>query len=485
MRLEEFLSRLERVKRDGQRYRASCPTAAHQHGNRNAPALTVSEGDEGLLVKCHAGCSTESVLDALGLTWRDIFMHETETYTAREPEAVYGYEDEHGSPLFEVVRFPGKQFRQRQPNGDWNLNGTRRVLYHLPEVVYGVETGKTIYVVEGEKDADRLRDLGKVATTNPGGAGKWREEYTSCLLGASVIIVSDRDEVGLHHAVTVSQSLEGLTAKKWVVQPVEGKDISDHLKAGHAIEELVVVPETQVERHYKPLNLFVPTPAVDWVVENVVVGGEATLLVAEGGAGKSFFALALSLAVGGGIPFLDNPVKQGRALYVDEEGSPALALQRIAQLGATEAQKRNIDYLNFSGVDLVRYPERLIEDAETSHAVLVVIDSHAKVARAAEENSNDQMSRVWDEGILRLARTTGAAVLVIHHLDGRGFSPRGATQIRNSADQVLTMKQQEDGSHRIWASKERRKSGQLHFDFQPSGFGGLQLVPHPDEYPRR
>lgn len=473
MQLEMFLERLEGVKKHGQRYMARCP--AHED---RTPSLSVWDDHERINLKCFAGCPGDAVWEALGLTWKDA-MHE-ELRTHEEPDAVYPYTDEHGALLFEVVRFPGKQFRQRQPNGDWNLNGTRRVLYHLPEVVYGVERGKTIYVVEGEKDADKLRTLGKVATTNPGGAGKWRTEYTSCLLGANVIVVADRDEVGLHHAITVSQSLEGLANKKGVVQPVEGKDISDHLKAGHAIEELVRVEEQQIQRHYQPLNLFVPTPAVDWVIENIVVGGEATLLVADGGQGKSFFALAASLAVAGGVPFLDNRVRMGRVLYVDEEGSPALALQRLAQLGATELQKRNLDYLNFTGVDLVRYPERLIEDVDAIHPVLVVIDSYAKAARGAEENSNDQMSRVWDEGILRLARTSGAAVLVIHHTSMHGGGPRGATQIRNSADQVLSMKRQEDGSQIIYASKPRRRTNKIHFDFQPTTFGGFELIPHYD-----
>ncbi|MGQ0849829.1 MAG: hypothetical protein ACT4OP_12095 [Actinomycetota bacterium] len=44
----------------------------------------------------------------------------------------------------------------------------RRVLYRLPEVL---AVSGTIYVGEGEKDADRLASLGLIATTNPMGAG--------------------------------------------------------------------------------------------------------------------------------------------------------------------------------------------------------------------------------------------------------------------------------------------------------------------------
>jgi hypothetical protein len=87
-----------------------------------------------------------------------------------DPEAIYDYVDEAGTLLFQVVRFPGKRFRQRRPGPDasepwvWNLNGVRRVLYRLPEVIAAVQAGDTIYVVEGEKDVEAIRDLDLVAT---------------------------------------------------------------------------------------------------------------------------------------------------------------------------------------------------------------------------------------------------------------------------------------------------------------------------------
>ena len=45
----------------------------------------------------------------------------------------------------------------------------------------------TVYVVEGEKDADRLVSLKLPATTAAGGgAGKWRSEYVQQLKAAGV-----------------------------------------------------------------------------------------------------------------------------------------------------------------------------------------------------------------------------------------------------------------------------------------------------------
>ena len=232
-------------------------------------------------------------------------------------------------------------------------------------------------------------------------------------------------------------------------------------------------------RNYQPLDLFAPVPPVEWVVENILVQGEATLLAAPGGAGKSYFALALSLAVTSGDWFLDGRTKQGRVMYVDEEGSPALALQRIAQFAATDEQKQQLDYLSYPGVDLVRHPEKLIDDVQASEPILVVLDSHAKVARASEENSNNEMGKVWDEGILRVARWCNCAVLVIHHTSAAGRI-RGATSIVNSADQVLTMVKGGDGTRTLYPSKPRRRMNSLRFRFKKVGIGQLACVRHFD-----
>src|SRR4051812_34013503 len=92
-----------------------------------------------------------------------------ETGTSR---SLYTYTDERGKPLFEVIRRPRKQFVQRRPDGAWNLDGVRRVLYRLPRVVEAARHGDTVYVVEGEKDVHAAEAVGAVATTNPGGALK-------------------------------------------------------------------------------------------------------------------------------------------------------------------------------------------------------------------------------------------------------------------------------------------------------------------------
>jgi putative DNA primase/helicase len=166
--------------------------------------------------------------------------------------ATYPYVDCFGQPLFEVVRFEPKSFAQRRrENGDWvwNLKGVDRELYHLPEVQKAVRDGKTIYIVEGEKDADKLRSLGETATTNAGGAGKWLDSYNEGLRGANIVIIGDNDDAGRAHVEQVAGALTGIAKSVhvadllsvWPECPSKG-DISDFLAARHKLDELNPTP---------------------------------------------------------------------------------------------------------------------------------------------------------------------------------------------------------------------------------------------------
>jgi hypothetical protein len=137
--------------------------------------------------------------------------------------ASYDYHDEGGRLLFQTARLFPKDFRQRRPDGNggwiWNLGGVRRVLYRLPELLAAIKKApdEIVFVVEGEKDVDRLRELGAVATCNPMGASKWREEYTESFRGAeTVCVIADKDQPGRAHAEHVAASLSRARVVKHV-----------------------------------------------------------------------------------------------------------------------------------------------------------------------------------------------------------------------------------------------------------------------------
>lgn len=221
----------------GDSWNAHCPA----HADRN-PSLSVGPGStQPVILKCGGGCETEAVLAALGLAMQDILLPKTrETVTA-----TWDYTDESGSTLFRVEKFAGKRFRQSRPDGigGWvpDAAGVRRVLYRLPEILAAVAAGETVYVTEGEKDADRLVQEGVVATTGSMGAGKWRGEYSDVLASAEVVVITDCDKPGYMHALAVQRSLREVDAWVSVVAPAAGKDAFDHFEAGFGLDEFVTL----------------------------------------------------------------------------------------------------------------------------------------------------------------------------------------------------------------------------------------------------
>lgn len=154
----------------------------------------------------------------------------------------YDYVDENGNLLYQVCRTEEEQFFTRHPVADgWKrgLGNANKVLYHLPAVVEAIKEGEYIYIVEGEKDADNLEELGFRTTCNPLGPGKWEDKYGDTLEGANLVIIPDADRPGLEHAYDIIQSLEGKAKDIKIIEPKEagfnieekhGKDVTDWIK---------------------------------------------------------------------------------------------------------------------------------------------------------------------------------------------------------------------------------------------------------------
>lgn len=236
MLLADILPKLQKPKKlaDGS-YLAICP--AHQD---RVPSLHLTQAKDTVLIKCQAGCQTEAVITALGMTMAELFP------PSKKIVATYDYQDETGNLLFQVVRYEPKSFAQRHKNGQgewvWNMEGVRRVIYHLPEIL--IENG-TIHFVEGEKDADSLWQWGQVATTSPGGANAWQSEYADFFKGKRVVIIPDKDGAGYTYARQVTRSLQGKAREvKCIILPGENiKDFSDWLEAGNNITELPLLEQ--------------------------------------------------------------------------------------------------------------------------------------------------------------------------------------------------------------------------------------------------
>ena len=161
-------------------------------------------------------------------------------------------------PGFQKVRYPKGheprfRIRHREGNG-WRWGAGRadtRVLYRKDEVDKAIVLGRTILVVEGEKDVDRCWSVGIPATCNahgaaePGKKPKWRAEHSAQLRGADIVVIPDHDDAGYAHCDATCRASLGVAkrvrrlvlAEHWSECP-KGGDISDWLDAGHGREEL-------------------------------------------------------------------------------------------------------------------------------------------------------------------------------------------------------------------------------------------------------
>jgi len=240
MQLKDLLNRFQRVRSIGQgEYEALCPA----HADKN-PSLHITEKNGKILLHCKAGCKTEDIVRELGISMSDLYLApQVITTTAKIPEKLidtYDYKDEAGNLLFQVLRYEPKTFKQRckdsEGNWTWRLNGVRRVLYHVDNLV-NANPDTPIYLTEGEKDCDNLWMQGLVATTSPGGAQAWRDEYANALAGHKVVLIPDNDKPGLEYARTIAKSLKNKASVKVIL--LDGvKDVSDWLDNGGLPDDL-------------------------------------------------------------------------------------------------------------------------------------------------------------------------------------------------------------------------------------------------------
>jgi len=227
---------------------------------------------------------------------------------------IYPYLDELGREVFQVCRFEPKTFRQRHGTEGawvWSMEGVERKLYHLPEVL----KAQSVWIVEGEKDADNLAALGFVATCNVGGAGKWLDAYTECLAGKDVILCGDNDKPGKDHVEKVFESLAGrVKSAKLLNLPTSIKDASDFILTFPTPEEakkalgdmesastafvkgikLSIYSMPELELRYQRQVRECATVALHlgkWLPTfnrlRPIIAGELVLLIGDTGTGKS------------------------------------------------------------------------------------------------------------------------------------------------------------------------------------------------------
>lgn len=215
-----------------------------------------------------------------------------------------------------------------------------------------------------------------------------------------------------------------------------------------------------------PIEALATIPRRQWVVHGMLARGEVTLLVAPGGAGKSQLTLALAAAVasgggadGGSMGF--EVRDDGPVLLINAEDSAADIHKRLGAiqlLHGTDVSALPIVNFDQDGTAPFRVSSRggsetpefesLVEHCKAAKPALIVLDPLASL-HSEIENDNVAMD-AFVRKIIKLARVSNAAVLLVHHTNkpaktdkvgqhGDANASRGASAIANACRLVLTL----------------------------------------------
>jgi len=409
----------------------------------------------------------------------------------KEIEATYDYTDESGELLFQAVRFrfvdaggkpllkdgkPRKAFSQRTPAGaggqppagaggwQWSLKGVRLVPYGLPELQEALAEERTIFIAEGEKKVDRLRDMGIPATCNPMGAGKWPEGFAEIFRGANVVILPDNDDAGRNHANLVGASLSPVAESVKVLGlpglPAKG-DVIEWADAGGTAEQLYDLAE-RFARPWAPAPPALHFGAVwfaesetaladpEWLVDDLLTTGDVSLVYGPSQSGKSFLATHLALAIARGVEVFGRKTRLGGVAYVAAEGKKGFKKRLKAYRKANEIpDAAAVPFLLIpTAVDLYAKDgdaETLCEDLKAAAPLfdamgaplcMVVLDTLAACSPGANENASEDMSRIIRNCRLIQEETNGH-VMIVHHKNAAGDRPRGHTSLYAGSDNAI------------------------------------------------
>ena len=391
---------------------------------------------------------------------------------------VYDYIGDHGVLEYQVVRTDfqdgSKTFRQQRPDGQggWikNLKGINRIPYNLPAVLHHKD--KPVFIVEGEKAADKLNEIGVLATTNNGGSGQWTEEHSQWLKDRRVVVMPDNDEVGVKHGAKVINTLIGVASQIKLLDlsdqlPPKG-DIVDWLDTGktkHQLFALVNKAALITERLPDPgeiepdqvdvyptmaIGELMAMPPIKFLVDSLFTEHGFSVMYGPPGCGKTFLALDIALCVATGQEFHEMEVKQGAVLYIAGEGVGGLGKRVKAWIdkrgvGVNEKElpfyvlPTAVDFTNPADVEKLSATIHLLEERAGGFS-LIVVDTVARALLGADENSATDIGK-FVKTCDTLKQRYHAALIGIHHSgkDGsRGM--RGSSALLGAVDTSIQIK---------------------------------------------
>lgn len=292
MNYEEVKERFT-VKKILSRNSCMCTCPAHKD---DKASLCISEGRDGkVLLYCFAGCSVNEILSSVGLSLKDISnvkeltcfdkigWYYSNNFVWKDKEgkehkgygdgvrvtADYRYYDEFGRYIFSKLRIESPKIKETEGKliryyyidyandeaKSMKPKDAPNTLYRLPEFLQFRHKAEYVYIVEGEKDCEKLRSIGSGfgCVTTSGGANTWQPQLARYFKGLKVIILRDNDKAGKDYATNVARDLRKYAHYVAIVNPSEldHGDVTDYLtKEGGTAQSLHDLIENNKEAEY-------------------------------------------------------------------------------------------------------------------------------------------------------------------------------------------------------------------------------------------
>jgi len=352
-----------------------------------------------------------------------------------------------------------------------------------------------VVVCEGELDALCALSNGVNAVTGTAGAGTFKKDWARYVASLAptqnhgVVVAYDGDEKGRRNArQEVAPRLHEAGAEVGVASLPDGTDVSDVLTEGDATDlhahlaqadpyepsEVEADEPDEEDTSRQPsgpdvqplLGTEEPDP-MQWRVADFVPEDHLTMLVGDGGTGKSILALYLSLRICTGHPFLGMGTRKGRVLYIDHELDRNEQLRRVHRIargmnlnaGDPALRDRFLYWRPQNPLGSEEHQEDLLEAVDAHEIDLVILDS---LTMGAEGDVTDVADVVPIMQHMRRWPTTIAIDHVSHNTAKRSAAQArafGSVFKRNAARSSLTLAQSETGGYCIQQEKSNFSDG--------------------------
>ena len=416
------------------------------------------------------------------------------------------YEDVNGNLIGVVKRFLDDDGKKSylpcfKKDGDTFKSGIpdhlkeKRPLYGLGALKRLGSGNKTLYVVEGEKCAGALIDLGFGAISALGGSNAVNKSAWEALKSFEfhdIVIIPDNDDSGLKYAKAVYKRLKALCpiARFSIVEfpdlPIGG-DICDFLTENYeelyswdTIESLKDYPFKQAIIHGLQLNLnhFKKPIPIEWDAIESQNGLRAysfgalnamelperecllspwlfqrstNMVFADRGIGKTYFCLSCAVALCEGSSYLKyTATKSVRVLYLDGEMQASSMRDRLRDMAHDLSKVENNllivtpdcqherDMPNLGKTDGLEEIDEIIEQFKPD---VIFVDNLSTFIRSGNENEGESFLPVQDWSIRH--RSAGRSVVFVHHTN-KGGNQRGSSRKEDTMDIVIQLKRPED-----------------------------------------